>query len=98
MILKDNKLFDLPRLMGGFFSGLDRLSIPHNILILREVLQREDDGNIELICQAKDGPEEKRGRVHFSIEDRSKKDTLYRWFLAQIGKDVETIYHSEFDF
>lgn len=80
MILKNNKLFKLPQLMAGSFSGLDRLEIPYNILILREALQRDDNGDIELICQAKDGPEEKRGGIRFSVDDRSKKDILYHRF------------------
>lgn len=98
MILKNNKLFELPPLLAGSFSGLDRLEIPYNILILRGVLQREDNGDIELVCQAKDGPEEKRGRIRFSIDDRSKKDVLYHWFKQQVGKDIETIYNSNFTF
>lgn len=98
MLLKDNKLFTMPRLMGGSFSGMDRLYIPHNILILLKVTQREDNGNIELLCQAKDGPEQMNGSVRFSINDRQKKDVLYKWLLQQIGKDVETIYRTEFIF
>jgi len=98
MLLKDNPQFELPDLIAGWYSGLDRLEIPYNILILREVLQREDNGNIELVCKAKDGPEEKRGGIHFLIDDRSKKDILYLWFKQQIGNDIETIYHSEFIF
>lgn len=98
MLLTDNKLFELPQLMAGSFSGLDRLEIPYNILILREVLQREDNGDIEFVCQAKDGPEEKRGRIRFSIDDRPKKDQLFRWLRQQIGKDIETIYGSDFSF
>lgn len=98
MLLKENVLFELPQLTAGSFSGLDRLEIPHNILILREVLQREDSGDIELVCQAKDGPEEKRGGIDFTVDDRSTKDVLYRWFKRQIGKDIETIYSSNFTF
>lgn len=98
MILKDHKLLELPQLMAGSFSGLDRLEIPHNILILKEVLQREDNGDIELVCQAKDGPEEKRGGIHFLVDDRSKKDILYHWLKQRAGKDIETIYNSEFSF
>lgn len=84
--------------MGGSFSGMDRLYIPHNILILKYVTQRDDNGNIELLCQAKDGPEQMSGNVRFSINDRQKKDILYKWLLQQIGKDVETIYRTEFIF
>lgn len=73
MLLKDNKVFKLPRLMGGSFSGLDRLDIPYNILILKDVTQREDNGNIELLCQAKDGPEQKSGGVRFSVDDSTKR-------------------------
>jgi hypothetical protein len=98
MTLKDNKLFELPQLMAGSFGGLDRLEIPYNILMLREVLQRDDNGEIELICQAKDGPEEKRGGIHFSVDDRLKKDQLFQWFRQQIGKDIETIYEGDFSF
>ena len=98
MLLKDNKLFELPPLLAGSFGGLDRLEIPYNILVLREVLQREDNGDIELVCQAKDGPEEKRGGIRFSVDDHSKKDILCHWFKQQVGKDIETIYNSEFSF
>ena len=97
-MLKDNKLFELPPLLAGSFSGLDRLEIPYNILILKEVLQREDNGDIELVCQAKDGPEEKRGGIRFSVDNHPKKDILCRWFKQQVGKDIETIYNSDFTF
>jgi len=98
MMLKNNKLFELPELRAGSFSGLDRLEISHNILILREVLQREDNGNIELVCQAKDGPEEKRGGIYFLANDRAKKDQLFNWLRQQIDKDIDTIYRSDFSF
>lgn len=98
MLLKENKLFRLPRFLAGSFSGLDRLMIPYNILVLRQVLQREDNGEIKLICQAKDGPEEKHGKVRFSNDDRAKKDQLFCWLKQQIGKDIETIYNSHFNF
>jgi hypothetical protein len=98
MLLKDNKLFKLPQLMAGSFSGLDRFEIPYNILILREVLRREDNGDIEIICQAKDGPEQKKGWIQFLKDDRLKRDILYRWFVQQIGRDIEAIYESSFDF
>ncbi|MCL5409863.1 MAG: hypothetical protein M1607_03325 [Patescibacteria group bacterium] len=95
-MLRDNKLFRLPQLRAGSFQDLDRLEIPYNILILREVLQREDNGDIELVCQAKDGPEEKRGNIRFLVDDRPKKDQLFRWLLQQVNRDIETIYGSDF--
>lgn len=99
MRLKENKLFELPLLQAGSFSGLDRLEIPYNILMLRQVYQRPDNGDIELICNAKDGAhEEKRGAIQFFADDRPKKDALYHWLRLQIGKDIETIYGSEFSF
>ena len=98
MTLKENTLFELPSLTGGSFSGLDRLEIPHSDLILREVLQREDTRDIELVCQAKDGPEEKRGMVKFLVGDRSKKDILCNWFRQKVGYNIETIYGSNFSF
>lgn len=96
MLLKDNKSFKLPGLQAGSFSCLDRLYIPYNILILGEVLQRLDNGNIEIVCRAQDGPEEKRGAIHFSSDDRSQKDVLCSWLTKQIGNDIETIYNSNF--
>lgn len=100
MKLKDNKFFKLPRFLGGWYGGLDRLFIPHDNLFLKGVFQREDNGEIELIAKAKDGPEEKRGHVNFTNKDekRSNKDILYHWLRKQIGKDIQAIYHSEFDF
>ena len=98
MILKNIRLFELPELRAGSFSGLDRLEIPYNILILRDVIQRDDNGDIELICQAKDGPEEKRGGIRFSSDNRVKKDQLFNWLRRQVGKDIETIYGSDFSF
>lgn len=95
MILKNNKLFKLPRLMGGSFSSLDRFDIPYHRLILKHVLQRSRNGNIEIICRAKDGPGEKRGVIRFSSEDRPQKDVLFFWFTKQIGNDIETIYNSD---
>jgi hypothetical protein len=98
MLLKDNKLFELPRLIAGSFSGMDRLEIPYNILILKDVQQRSDNRNIELICQAVDGPEQKRGWVNFITDNRKQKDKLYHWLLKHIGKDIETIYSTDFSF
>jgi len=100
MLLKDNKLFELPSLLAGSFGGLDRLEIPYNILILRKVLQRDDNGDIELVCQVKNGPEEKRGWIRFRNENerRSKKDLLFHWLREQISEVIETIYNKEFDF
>lgn len=98
MNLKDNPYFKLPQLMAGAFSGMDRLTIPYNLLILREVLQRDDNGNIELVCQAQDGPEQKRGSIVFSSENRSKKNQLYLWLSQMVGNNIQTIYGSDFNF
>lgn len=97
MLLKDNKLFELPRFRGGSFGGTDRLLIPHEKLILIGVKQREDNGNIQLTTKAVDGPEELSGGVRFESEDRQKKDVLYKWLLLQVGKDIKKIYDSEFN-
>lgn len=98
MLLKENKLFELPPLTGGSFSGMDRLYLPLNILILKDINQREDNGDITLVCQAKDGPEQRTGSIGFSNDDRLKKDMLYHWLQNQIGKDVESIYNEDFTF
>ena len=64
MLLKENKNIKLPTLNAGSFSGMDRLIIPLNMLILKDVKQREDTGNIEILCKAVDGPEEKKGFIN----------------------------------
>jgi hypothetical protein len=87
MLLKDNKLFELPMFSSSSFSGMDRLWISHNILILSEVHQREDPGEIELIAKAKDGPEEKRGHVRFVEDNHNQKNLLSNWLKQQIGKN-----------
>lgn len=98
MQLIDNKDFKLPNLLAGSFSGMDRLYLPQKYLILYEVTQRPDNGNIELKCRAKNGPEQKRGNIRFLVENRVKKDSLYSWLQNQVGKDIETIYGLEFGF
>lgn len=98
MLLKENKLFELPPLTGGSFSGMDRLYLPLNILVLKDINQRDDNGDITLICQAKDGPEQRIGSIIFSNDDRLKKDMLYRWLKNQIGKNIESIYNEYFTF
>ncbi len=97
-VLKDNKFLKLPRLDGGSFSGMDRLLIPHNLLSLKKVEQREDNLNIDIITQAVDGPEEVRGGIKFIDDDRRKKDVLFSWLQQQVGKNIEAIYNSEFSF
>jgi hypothetical protein len=86
MLLTDNILFELPQLTAGSFSGLYRLEIPYNILILREVLQREDNGDIELVCQAKDGPEEKRGGISFLLKIDLKRINCSVGFVSILVK------------
>lgn len=98
MKLKDNKLLKLPSLTGGSFQGMDRLLIPHKNLVLIEVSQRPDNGNIKLISQVKDGPEMKTGWIRFKKTSLKKKNILFNWFEKQINKDIETIYNSDFTF
>lgn len=98
MTLKNHPYIKLPSLTGGSFSGLDRLLLPHNILILKKVTQRVDNGNIDIITRAKDGPEERSGPLRVLLDDRARKDFLYHWFQQQLGKDIETVYNSEFTF
>lgn len=97
MRLKDNKKFTLPGLLTGSFSGLDRIHVPLNSLILKEIFQSEENGDIEIISKANDGPEFRRGWIHFKRIKRAKKDKLCKWFAKQIGRDIETVYNSEFN-
>ena len=84
----------LPSLAGGSFSGMDRLYFAHKDLILKKVRQREDNKNIEITTQAKDGHEQRTGWVKFKKKATEKeKDQLHDWLLGQIGKDIETIYN-----
>ena len=98
MVLKNNRLFDLPRFASGSFGDLDRLKVPNDILMLKKVSYQKDKGDIQLICRAKDGPEQVRGRIRFAVDDGEKKDELFCWLRLQIGKDIETIYGSSFSF
>lgn len=96
MKIKDNPNIKLPSLTGGSYDGMDRLYFTHKDLVLKKVKQRKDNGNIEIITQAKGGLEEKRGWIEFQTENRSEKNTLYSWFKSRIGKDIQTIYHDDF--
>lgn len=97
MFLKDNGSFELPKLQGRWHDGTERRYIPRSNLILKEVLQREDSGDIELVCKATDGPEVVIGLVRFYNNDPSKKNLLYHWLKDQQGKIIEDIYNSKFD-
>lgn len=97
MKLIDNKLFKLPSLTGGPFKGMDRLLIPHKDLILIKVNRRDDNGNIKLICQAKDGPEIKTGWIKFNEEATSEqKHFLFIWLSKLISQNIDKIYNSDF--
>lgn len=98
MKLKDINIIKLPQFRGGSFSGMDRLLIAHNLLVLKEVTQREDNGLINLTAKAVDGPEELSGRIKFAIDDRLRNDVLANWLKQQIGRDIESIYHTDFVF
>ena len=77
---------------------MDRLFISHNIFVLKEVKRRKDTGDIELMTQAKDGPEIRRGQIKFKSGNKNVKDALFQWLVKQIGKEIKTIYNSEFHF
>ncbi len=83
MIIKNSKFIRLPRFSGD--------------LILKKAMLREGNAGIELTCQLKGGPDQS-GQVLLLIEDRDKKYKLFSWLLKQQGKDIETIYNSDFDF
>jgi len=86
-------------LTGGSFSGMDRLFFTHKELVLKKVKRREDNGNIEITTQAKDGHEQRTGWVTFGEKVTTKmKNELYDWLLRQTEKDIETIYNSELPF
>lgn len=97
MLLKDNPYIELPRFLGGFFSGMDRLYIPHNILILKRI-EKQKNGDLDLTAQAKDGPEIRKGTLRFKTEDKVKKEILYKWLEKRIGETIDFIYRSHFDF
>lgn len=97
MRLKDHNKFTLPGLVLGSFSGLDRIHVPQNHLVLIEITQREDNGDIEIVGKATDGPELRRGWVNFKRVNRTEKNKLCKWFTEQIGRDIKTVYNSKFD-
>ena len=99
MKIKDNSNIILPGLTGSSFNGMDRFHLVHKDLILKKVNQREDNGNIKIITQAKDGHEQRTGWVTFGEKVTTKmKNELYDWLLHQTEKDIETIYNSELPF
>ncbi|MBU0572189.1 hypothetical protein KKH23_03270 [Patescibacteria group bacterium] len=97
MLFKDNPNIELPPFLGGFFSGMDRLYIPHNLLILKKI-ERLDNGDLELTAQAKDGHELREGVLKFKTEDPGKKEILYKWLNKRLGETIDFIYRSHFDF
>lgn len=97
MMLKDIPEIKLPQFKGGSYAGLDRLYLPHNMLILSKVKQLES-GDLELTAGAKDGHEQFKGRLRFKVDDEGKKKFLYEWLSARIGKTIDSIYRSEFSF
>ena len=94
MKIKDNPNIKLPSLTEGSFSGMDRLYFSHKDLILKKVRQREDNGNIEITTQAKDGREKRTGWIEFKDKVTvEKKNLLYNWLLQQKGENIEFIYN-----
>lgn len=96
MLLKDNSDIELPPLLGGFFSGMDRLFIPHNLLILKKI-ERQKNGDLKLTARAKDGHELRKGVLRFKTEDPGKKEILYKWLNKRLGETIDFIYRSQFD-
>ena len=97
-MLKDNTEFKLPSLKGGSYSGMDRLFISQDNLVLRGIERRKDTGDIELITQAKDGQEQKMGKIIFKKDNALKKEILYKWLNKHLGETIDRIYSSQFDF
>ena len=97
MLLKDNPDIELPSFLGGFFSGMDRLYISHNLLILKKI-EKQKNGDLELTAQAKDGHELREGVLRFKTKDPGKKEILYKWFNKRLGETIDFIYRSNFDF
>jgi len=96
MLLKNNPDIELPAFLGGFFSGMDRLYIPHNLLILKKI-EKQKNGDLELTAQAKDGHELREGVLKFKTEDPDKKEILYKWLNKRLGETIDFIYRSQFD-
>ena len=97
MLLKDNPDIELPAFLGGFFSGMDRLYISLNLLILKKV-ERLDNGDLELTARAKDGHELREDVLRFKTEDSAKKEILCKWLNKRLGETIDFIYKSHFDF
>jgi len=98
MMLKDNPEIKLPQFLGGSYSSLDRLYLPHNKLVLSEV-KLSNSGDLELIAKPDNGgPEQWTDRLKLKKDDEHKKKFLWDWFNERIGKTIDSIYRSEFNF
>ena len=100
MMLKDNPEITLPQFRdeAHSYSGLDRLYLPHEKLILSEV-KLLNSGNLELIVKPDDGGREQwTGQIKFIKDDENKKEFLKGWLKERIGKTIYLIYRSEFSF
>jgi len=54
---------------------------------------------LELIAKPDDGgPEQWTDRLKLKKDDEHKKKFLWDWFNERIGKTIDSIYRSEFNF
>lgn len=96
MLIKDSNLIRLPK-FSNLIKDSSNPKLFLNTLILKKAMLREGTAGIELYCSVKDGPEHS-GQVLLLIDDRDKKYKLFSWLIKQQGKDIETIYNSDFEF
>ena len=66
-------------------------------LILISV-EKTPSGDIMLTTKASDGPEEFRGWIKFEEDNEPIGQKLLIWLNEQIGKDIDSIYKSEFNY
>ena len=84
--------------MGSSFTRMDiHRTGALNDLIL-EGVEKMDDGDLKLIVRIKETQKKLSDSIKFLKEKRGLRDALYKWLSGQVGKTIDSIYGSEFNF
>ena len=86
-----------PQFNAWSYSGLDQLVPTHDKLLLTKV-EPLKSGTLKLTAKEKGSDRQSSSNIRFKLDDVSKKEYLYKWFSAQIGETIDSIYRSEFSF
>lgn len=89
----DCSYVQLPRHFDGSFSGLDRLSLDYQSVILTSVKDLTDN-KFDISVKALDGPETKTGYVRFQPNTSEFLiSEIYKVFENSIGQKIVDVYN-----